>query len=342
MSDYKYNYTIDQFPNNKYDLSKLDREIRASDITVSLNYLSGYEDNVDIFFRAELDNKEWTTLSGVVAVHDGEDDGVSYTEVKIVSIDSDVEQPVRLNEEMRDRSGKIRFHQTSRKLGLRIMWSGEGDDPSDPSSVGDGESFTFQYSIGDSEPMVKYIDFNIVENETWLHEGYLTWKDAVMDTLTLQMVPRVTGVETTTSGNYNLYGGYLVIPASPGTGNINITTDITTANGGLVYMPNNDLDEAPTAFWDAEWNSTEQRYENITPAPYGNGRYNMFAVEIVFAEFIRSIPLLGSGFIALNSSDTDQMGHGMRLKMLADTNNDVPDHDWFVACIMCLHRERST
>jgi hypothetical protein len=107
-------------------------------------------------------------------------------------------------------------------------------------------------------------------------------------------------------------------------------------------MPNNDLNEPPTAFWNADWNSSTQEYENITPAPAGNGRYNMFAVEVVFAEFIRSIPLLSSGFIALASSDTDQMGHGMRLKMTADTNLETAsDHDWSVACIMCLHRESS-
>jgi hypothetical protein len=107
-------------------------------------------------------------------------------------------------------------------------------------------------------------------------------------------------------------------------------------------MPNNDLDEPPTAFWNADWNSETQRYENITPAPYGNGRYNIFAVEVIFARFINKIPLLSSGFIALNSSDTDQMGHGMRLKMTADTNKETSqDHNWSVACIMCMHREKS-
>jgi hypothetical protein len=51
--------------------------------------------------------------------------------------------------------------------------------------------------------------------------------------------------------------------------------------------------------------------------------------------------LLASGFIALNSSDTDQMGQGMRIKMIADTNKYRQDHDWSVACIMCLHRDHS-
>jgi len=56
------------------------------------------------------------------------------------------------------------------------------------------------------------------------------------------------------------------------------------------------------------------------------------------------MPLLNSGFIALNSSDTDELGHGMRLKMIADTNTTVSgigDHDWSLAVTMCLHRKKS-
>ena len=45
------------------------------------------------------------------------------------------------------------------------------------------------------------------------------------------MVPRVTEFTTTTSGNYDLYGGYLIVPAYPGQGSINITTDITQHDG---------------------------------------------------------------------------------------------------------------
>jgi hypothetical protein len=68
----------------------------------------------------------------------------------------------------------------------------------------------------------------------------------------------------------------------------------------------------------------------------------MFSTEIVIVQFVRKMTLIGSGFIALNSSDTDQLGHGMRLKMIADTNTeDYTDHDWRIACMMCLHREKS-
>lgn len=278
--------------------------------------------------------------SSVFTVNDGEEDlsvsdGVKYCTAALSHINIDGEY--------RDRSGKLRVHQTSRKLGTVILWTGEGDDPTNPSSVGSGESLSFVYTAGQSDPLTKYIDFNTVENETWMHEGYITWDGCYLDTLDLKVVPRVTSTVTSSGTNYNLYGGYLIVPAVPGTGTIDITSDITTSSGGLVFMPRNDLNEPSTAYWNAEWDTTNKRFINISAAPSGDGEYNMFAVEVDLAHFVRRMPLLNAGFIALNSSDTDELGHGMRLKMVADTNTstDIGDHDWAVACTMCLHRAKT-
>lgn len=342
MSEYKYNFTLDQFPNNKYDTSKLDREIRDSSITVSLAHLEGAPEYVDVVFRNPLIHKDLTTLSGVVASHDGIDDYIEYNPVKIVATD----ESATINTSVlgpHDRSGKLRVHQTSRKLGTVICWTGEGDDPTKPSVIGGGESFSFSYTAGQADPLVRYIDFNIVENETWLHEGYVTWNNCDLDTLDLMMVTRSTQFEEQSGSNYNIYGGYLIIPAVPGTGTINVTSDITQHDGGLVYMPDNDLGEKQTAFWDAEWDTVNKKYKNISPNLEGKGEYNLFTTEITLAHFVRKMSLLNSGFIPLNSSDTDQLGHGMRLKMIADTNKDglMGDHDWSIACTMCLHRAKT-
>ena len=328
MSDYKYTYDIDQFPNTKYDTSKLDREIRDSSIVVSLSYLSDYEDSIDIFFRSLLGSKDWTTLSGIVSAHDGEDDGVDYDPVKITDM------PL-------DPSGKLRVHQTSRNLGTKICWTGRGDDPTDITKVGGGESLYFHHEVGDEGSIFKYIDLNIAENETWLHEGYMTWKGCVADTLTMQVVPRTVTVSGVASGDKTVYGGYLVIPTASGSGDIEVVNDLTQPAGGLVYMPDSDLGESPVAYWDADWNSTTKEYENIVPNYTGEGRYNIFSYEVIFAEFVRELPLLDSGFIALNSSDTESVGQGFRLKLIADTNDNVADHEWHVACILCMHRGKT-
>jgi len=338
MVDIKYTYLITDFLNNKVDITKFDKEIRESAVAISLVYLAAGEVECDCWFRDELASKDYTTLSGLVAVHDGVSDELDY--IQPVSLEaSNVHLNVDISDELRDRSGKLRFHQTSRKMGTIIVWTGEGDDMSSPHAIGGGESFSFSYTVGNTDPLTKYIDFNMVENETWLHEGYVTWTNGQLDTLDLLLVTRVTDVVPGT--NYNLYGGYLVVPAVPGTGTIDITSDITQANGGLVYMPDNDQGEYPLAFWNAEWDHDSHSYINISPAPTGNGRYNMFTIEATLAHFLRKMPLLESGFIALNSSDTDQLGHGMRLLMIADTNTSIADHDWSVACTMCIHREKT-
>jgi len=155
------------------------------------------------------------------------------------------------------------------------------------------------------------------------------------------MVPRTVTVSGVTGGDKTVYGGYLVVPTPPGYGNKEIVNDLTIPSGGLVYMPNNDLGETPSAYWDADYNTSTHKYENIRPNYTATGRYNIFSYEIVFAEFVRNMNLLSSGFIPLNSSDTDQLGQGMRLKMIADTNTSVDDHDWAIACTMCLHRDKS-
>lgn len=328
MGGYIYNFTLDQFPNNKYDLSKLDNEIRESTITVSLAHLSGYENSVDMTFNDSLNDTNLSTLSGVVQNHDGEEDYIDYEAVKITDM------PL-------DPSGKLRVHQTSRNLGTKICWTGRGDDPTDITKVGGGETLYFHHEVGDDDPLFKYIDLNIIENETWLHEGYMTWKGCLADTLTMQVVPRTVTVSGVVGGNKTVYGGYLVIPTASGSGDIEIVNDLTAPNGGLVYMPDSDTGESPTAYWDADWNSTTKEYENIVPNYTGEGRYNIFSYEVILAEFVRELPLLDSGFIALNSSDTESVGHGFRLKLIADTNDNVADHEWHVACILCMHRART-
>jgi hypothetical protein len=341
MSEYTYNFTIDQFPNEKYDLSKLDREIRDSSITVSLSHMVGSEEDIDIIFRNPLLGKDLTTLSGVVQIHDGEDDYIDYDPVKIVDVDSAATVNTELSSLPVDPSGKLRVHQTSRKIGTKICWSGRGDDTTDITKVGGGETLYFHHELGESSPMIKYIDFNMSENETWLHEGYMTWKDCIADTLSMQIVPRTVTVSGVVGGDKTVYGGYMVIPTASGSGNIEVVNDLTQPHGGLVYMPDSDIGETPTAYWDADWNSTTKEYENIRPNYTGTGRYNIFSYEVIFAEFVRELPLLSSGFIALSSSDTELIGQGFRIKLIADTNDSVDDHEWHVACILCMHREKT-
>ena len=59
-------------------------------------------------------------------------------------------QPVSLPDEMRDKSGKLRVHQTSRNDGLAIHWTGRGDDRNDARKFGNGNLLSYKHEIGDS------------------------------------------------------------------------------------------------------------------------------------------------------------------------------------------------
>lgn len=329
--------------NQAYDLTDLfSYHVVASGIVT----LSDYFDSYEIARSTDLAIK---VAEGTFTVNNGIDDltpiaGVNHCLGKNIDVNitsSSTSLGVDILGEYRDRSGKLRVHQTSRKLGTMILWTGEGDNPNVPDSIGGGERLAINYVAGGSEPLVKYIDFNCTSTETWIHEGYITWYGALLDTLDLQIVNRVTSTASGIGTNYNLYGGYLVVPAVPGTGTLRVTSDITTSTGGLIYMPLNDLGVRTPSFWNADWNPSVKRFENITAAPNGDGEYNMFATELVLSQVIRSMNLIDRGFIAMSSSDVDELGNGMRLRFTADINTSIRDHDLLVACTLCLHRSRS-
>lgn len=290
-------------------------------------------DLLESFTRREIafSDVPYHIQEGNIILNDGDKD-LSILNALRVAMDAPTEDA------MKDSSGKLLVHETSRVLDTITYFTGTGDDPNDVTDVGGGAEFIFSHSLGDPTIQHLYLDFNIIQNKTYLHEGYMIWENADFDTITFEMVPRVTTVQAASNTNYDLYGGYLIVPASDGTGSIEITSDITSPIGGLVYMPDSDTGSPPTAYWNADWNSVTKKFENITPAA-GNGRYNMFAAEIVFARFVNKIPVVGNGFKRLQSADSDQLGHGMRLKSTIITYGE--DHTWKIACILTMHREKT-
>ena len=240
-----------------------------------------------------------------------------------------------------DRSGKQRVHETSRKIGTKVYWTGAGDDPSNPDNVGGGNTFTFSHVSGSPSHEEYYFDFNIIENETWIHEGYVTWKDCIFDRVSLEIVPRVTPTSASSNTLYNVYGGFLIIPAA-GDGVIDVDTisaGTMPSTGGLIYIPEDDEGNQPPSYWNADWNTTTNQFENITAAPAGNGQYNMYSVEVPISRFVNNMPFLDSGFIRIQSADVDEIGHGMRFKVICNTHTeDVGDHNWYTAITLTMNR----
>jgi len=254
--------------------------------------------------------------------------------------------------EKRDTSGKLRVHQTSRPLGTKVHFTSEGDDPSDVTLVGGGEKLSFHHSVGGNVQQIKHLDFNTIENLSYVHEGYISWTDCNFDQVTVDVVPRI----VTTTPDANTGTGYFVNPAAPyivlpsalagGASNVDINEDLgDPTTPGLVFMPEAGDPQfgKPAAYWDADWNTTNKRFENIRPMPNGDGNYNIFTMEIGFSRFANHVQLVGNNAIQLKTSDTDKIGHGMRIKFTIDTNITMGDgdHDWCIGCILTMHRQKS-
>ena len=230
---------------------------------------------------------------------------------------------------------KIIVQQTSRPLDTAIYFTSQSDDTTDPTSVGGGDQLmNISHHIGDPLEQSLYIDFNIKENKTFLHEGYVMWKDASFDSVSMEVVPMVTKNAAGTSTNYNLYGGYLIIPAA-GDG----TLAVQDNDRVFVENPVNMDGTRDPGFWNADYSTETHTFSNITPAPAGNGIYNMFAVEVPLSRFVNRVLLLNNGFIMLQSAESSEMGQGMRVKLTLQTYNT--DHAWSAACILTMHRART-
>ena len=340
MTETKYTYSISgEFPNQKINSDRLSQEIQDSTIVISLSFISTDGDNCDIWFKAELSSNDQSALDIIVSNHSGEALPSQATPVKIAEIEEGVNQPVSLSSEYRDKSGKLRVHQTSRKEGLAVHWTGRGDDRSNAKTFGKGPFISYKHNIGDSTSEVIYIDFNGLLNESWIHEVVMTWYGSELDLVSVDIVPDVCQIQDSPTGNFTKYEA-IILPAIPGTGNCNIVSDVLSYTGGLCERDNpSDPSNPPSpAFWNADFNEETGRFENLTPAPNGDGRYNIFHEERVLNKTFNQIQLLKNGFQIFNSSDTDQISHGYRLRATFETT--LPDHEWTVSGILVMHRAK--
>ena len=271
--------------------------------------------------------------NGKIVINDYHDDLLPGDAIKLITTN----QLLPL-----DNEGKLFVHQTSRRTGTVTYWSGRGDKPDDINDIGNGEYLTISNFPGDPSELVKYMDLNTIDNETDIHEGYFFWENAkIGDFVSLSVVTNTVSYIPSAGTNFYLYNGFLVIPAS-GNGNIMITSDITNpciSGGSLVKVYTDETGYKPPAYWNADYNKSTGLFENIRPAPDGSGYYNMYTVELVGNRFINHIPLLGSGFERLQSSDSIPFPHGMRLKLEMVTLND--DHEWHLTGMMTMHRQKT-
>lgn len=241
--------------------------------------------------------------------------------------------------EPRDIHGKLFSHETTRPIGTTTVWTGEGDDVSSPSLVGGGQPMSNIHAVGNPVLQQVYVDFNIKQNQTFIHECYVDWKNCNFDTISGFLVPKVTSYSPGSNTNYQLYPNYLYGPfiiAAAGNGDIQVAAqDIV-----LVEMPvNQNTGLRDTAFWNADYDAATDTYSNITFAAAGDGQYNMFSYEYALACFLRRIQLLGDGNHWFQSADAHEMGQNMRIRLDFETNNG--DHEWKASVVGVFHRAKT-
>lgn len=227
-------------------------------------------------------------------------------------------------------------HATPRYRNTITCFTCEDDDQTDPSLVwGGANKLKYHHKIGDPLTHSFYMDYNTIDNITYLLTGLLEWDSADFDEWHCCIVPSVTTYSAGTNTNYDLFGGYLIIPAA---GNGSIT--VNDADRVLVEVTKNELgDLAGAGYWDADYNTTTKAFENITANLTGTGRFNMFGAEVAFHKYVHNFIMIGSGAVRLTAFDADQLGHNVRLRF--DFTTVGTDHEWKFTGNITMFRKRT-
>jgi hypothetical protein len=234
----------------------------------------------------------------------------------------------------KSKDNKIYVQETSRPLGTQIYFTSEGDDTSDVTMTGGGEEISLIHNIGDDITQHKIVDFNVKENTSYIHEGYIVWENTNFDKVSLSIIPTVTASSAGTGTYFNAYGPIIVPAAGDG------TLVVQPEDIRLIQMPIGiDFSDKKPGFWNADYDSATHTFSNITAAPSGNGDYNMFNVEAPLNRFVNKIMLLKDGFMMMQAAESSELGHGMRLKLSTYTTGT--DHDWKASCIITMHRMKT-
>lgn len=305
------------------DSGRLSAEIKAAAaITIGEDHIETISSpaTTKVFMKAELSGAEEDALDALVDAH--VNTPLPDSAAKLVTLDSPKntdQRPV--------------FHSTPRKRGTITTFAGEGDEEEDELSVGGGVSLELAHASGGSSPEHLYVDFKTAANETYAHAGIVQWKDALFDKFSLHTVPRLSTYTAGSNTFFNIYGGYLVVPAA-GNGTASITDMV------LVGVPLNEFgDRQGAGYWNAAFDPETGEFEDLTAAPLGDGAYNMFVAEAELDCFCRRVGMLGDGIMPLDTDDSTMIGHNMRIKLTFETAGAA--HAWYWCGLIKLYRKKT-
>jgi hypothetical protein len=234
---------------------------------------------------------------------------------------------------------KIMVQQTPRVFGTTTCWAGKADDQSSSDKINDGSELFHQHKIGEDLIASKYFDLNTIENRTYIHSGYVQWKNTNWDIFDISLVPKISTIDVNGTG-YRHYNNYMLMPEIFGA-EYGPIVGITGVPVLVEVFRDAAWHSSRQGFWDADYNSATNSWSNIVPNLTGAGKYNIFTHEIDLSKFVSNIRMLGTtnGFSYLYCYDSEGIGHNMRIKATFKTSNN--DHDWDAVIFLTLYRERS-
>jgi hypothetical protein len=282
---------------------------------------------------ASSDSLILNIATGVILVDDGS---------KVLSSAQGIRYILGQDTEPRDGSGKAFFHPTVRPFGTKVHFTGSEDSDLAVSDIGSGNVIEHRHSVGDPLVEVKYYSFNTILNVTHIQEGLIQCWNTFFDKMTVEFVPRVV---TTVPGEAT---PYLYDPSVPvilpseivgGNGNVVLNEDITAHNGGFVQALPNENGVKPPAYWNATFDPDTGLFSGISPAPNGDGDYNLFHTEYVLSRFGNRISMLSTMSQWFRTDDSDSIPHGTLMRLTFETSGE--DHEWGITLTLKLHRTRS-
>jgi hypothetical protein len=276
-------------------------------------------------------------INGNILINNGVED---LTQIRAIDLVRDYKQVLPVDETgiktniitRKTPDDRIFIYQSPRPWGTTTYFTSEGDDTSSYLNIGGGQSFFFKHVAGEINDTI-YIDFNVITNSTYIHEGYINYVDCNFDKVCMAIMPAVTSYMETSGTFYTLTEYGIVVPAA-GDGNIQLT-EIPK----LVAAGYNDTGTTNPGYWDADFNISTGTFDNIQPNIYGTGEYNIWGTEIPLSRFLNKLILIGSGQIHLETQEQGQIFHGMRIRVSISPNLD-PDHDFQISAILCTYRDK--
>lgn len=272
MATYAYSIQND-FPQHCVSSDRLSVEIRESAIVTALDGIDTLGDVCDIVFKADLSSGDEAVLEALVAAHSGE----SLPDIK----------------EVRAADGKLYVSPDMWATGTLTNFCGAADTVATGQRGDDLLAFTSTVA-GVLTKVFRFIQ------PAWLAGGHIQYQGAVAgDWINFTTkVPATAGTEHLGAGNYNKVavgvGAYIFVPAIPGTGNWDL--DLTTKENANVAFTKVRPVPAPGnhGYFDYDMDT-----EAVTPNVAGKGGYHLCDYEVVLAEFITKVSLLGSDHFPL-------------------------------------------